>query len=317
MLELDRVTKRYRGTTAVDDASFVARPGRILGLLGPNGAGKTSILRMVNNITKPDAGQLRLDGETIGRETQPGIGYMPEERGLYKQLRTIDQLTYMGRLKGLSKTAARRAGGEWLAKLDAAAWGGKKPAELSRGMQQKVQFALALVHAPRLLLLDEPFSGLDPLNSALLERVIGERKAAGATIVVASHRMEQVEALCDDVCLIASGRVRLAGDLAEVQRRFGRDAVRLGFEGGGEFLDELAAAGKVEILRRAAGSAELRLQGGYSPDDLLDAARSATSALHEFAASYPSLRDIFLRAVAEPVAGEPVAGERSPDGDGA
>lgn len=309
MLEVDRVTKRYRGTTAVDDASFHARPGRILGLLGPNGAGKTSILRMVNNITKPDAGQLRLDDQPIGRHTQPSIGYMPEERGLYKQLKTIDQLTYMGRLKGLSKNAARRAGSDWLARLEAEGWRGKRPPELSRGMQQKVQFALALVHAPRLLLLDEPFSGLDPINSKLLEEVIAERKAAGATIVVASHRMEQVEALCDDVCLIARGRVRLAGDLAEVQRRFGRDAVQLGFEGSGEFLDGLAAAGKVEILRRDAGGAELRLQGSYSADALLDAVRAATVALHRFSASYPSLRDIFLRAVGESAAEGTSAGD--------
>ena len=311
MLEVDRVTKRYRGTTAVDDASFHARPGRILGLLGPNGAGKTSILRMVNDITKPDAGQLRLDGQPIGRHTQPSIGYMPEERGLYKQLKTIDQLTYMGRLKGLSKNAAKRAGNDWLARLEAEGWRGKRPPELSRGMQQKVQFALALVHAPRLLLLDEPFSGLDPINSKLLEEVIAERRAAGATIVVASHRMEQVEALCDDVCLIARGRVRLAGDLAEVQQRFGRDAVQLGFEGSGEFLDGLAAAGKVEILRRDAGSAELRLQGSYSADALLDAVRAATVSLHRFSASYPSLRDIFLRTVGESAA------EGTPAGDGA
>ena len=297
MLEIDSVTKRYDGTLAVDGASFNARPGRILGLLGPNGAGKTSILRMVNNITKPDGGQVRLFGEVVGRGTQSAIGYMPEERGLYKNVKVGEQLIYLARLKGLGKEEARRAAREWLDTLEAADWRDKKPTELSRGMQQKVQFALALVHAPRLIVLDEPFSGLDPLNSALVERAIAERKAAGAIVVFASHRMEQVEQLCDDICLIASGRVLIAGDLTEVRRRFGRNTVQLGFEGDGEFVAKLAAAGRVEVRSQAEGRAELHLLGDCPPEAVLDAARASADSLHLFQASYPSLREIFIKAV--------------------
>ncbi|MCY4013086.1 MAG: ATP-binding cassette domain-containing protein [Gammaproteobacteria bacterium] len=299
MLEVEQVTKRYDGKLAVDAASFNARPGRIMGLLGPNGAGKTSILRMVNDITKPDSGAVRLDGRTVGRATQAAIGYMPEERGLYKNVKVIDQLIYLARLKGLSRDAARQSAKGWLETLDAGDWRDRRPRELSRGMQQKVQFALALVHSPRLLILDEPFSGLDPINSALMEQVIRQRKADGAIVIFASHRMEQVEGLCDEICLIANGRIVLDGELDSVKRRFGRDTVSLEFEGDGGFLDRLADAGHVEVLRNADGRAELRIQDGYSASRLLDAARAGSDALHQYAATYPTLREIFIRVVGD------------------
>lgn len=312
MLELDRVVKRYGATLAVDAVTFSAKPGRILGLLGPNGAGKTSTLRMVNNIIEPDAGTIRLDDRIVGRETRDRIGYMPEERGLYRQLSVIDQLVYLGRLKGLSKRDAKRAANEWLEALEAGDWRHKRPRELSKGMQQKVQFALALLHSPRLVILDEPFSGLDPLNSALLERAIAERKAAGAIIVFASHRLEQVEQLCDDICLIARGRILLDGDLADVKQGFGRNAVRLEFAGDGAFLESLERAGKVEVLKRSTGHAELRLLDGYSAGTLLDRVRAETQSLHHYAANYPSLREIFVRAVtASPGSEEPSSKEKA------
>ena len=297
MLEIDQVTKRYNDILAVDAISLTARPGRILGLLGPNGAGKTSTLRMVNNIIKPDAGEVRLDGQMIGRETQASIGYMPEERGLYRQMPIIDQLIYLGRLKGLSARDAKRAANSWLELLEAGDWRRKRPRELSKGMQQKVQFALALLHSPRLLILDEPFSGLDPLNSALLEQTIAERKAAGAIIVFASHRMEQVEQLCDDICLVESGRILLGGGLAEVKQRFGRNTVRLEFAGSGAFIDKLATAGSVQVLNAGPGHAELRLLNDYSADALLDHARLEVDSLYQYAANYPPLREIFIQAV--------------------
>ena len=297
MLEVDQVVKHYDGKLAVDHASLTARPGRILGLLGPNGAGKTSILRMVNNITKPDAGEVRLDGRVVGRATQAAIGYMPEERGLYKNVKVLDQLVYLAQLKGLRKQDARRSAYRWLDALDARDWCDQRPRELSRGMQQKVQFALALVHSPRLVILDEPFSGLDPINSALMEQVIRDRKADGAIVIFASHRMEQVEDLCDEICLIANGRIVIAGDLMEVKRGFGRNTVSLEFEGDGAFLDRLAEAGRVDVLDRSDGRAELRILDGYSATALLDAARQQTDALYQYAASYPTLREIFIRAV--------------------
>ena len=299
MLEVDQVTKRYDSTLAVDGASLTARPGRILGLLGPNGAGKTSILRMVNNITMPDRGEVRLDGRVVGRATQKAVGYMPEERGLYKNVRVLDQLIYLAQLKGLSKADARRSASRWLDALDAGDWRNKRPRELSRGMQQKVQFALALVHSPRLVILDEPFSGLDPINSALMEQVIRERKADGAIVIFASHRMEQVEDLCDEICLIAAGRIVIAGDLLDVKRRFGRNTVSLEYDGNGAFLDRLAKAGRIEVLRNADGRAELRVLDGYSAPALLDAARAETDALYGYAASYPTLREIFIRVVGD------------------
>ena len=299
MLEVDQVSKSYGATLAVDAASFAAREGRILGLLGPNGAGKTSILRMVNNITKPDAGEVRLDGQIVGRATQAAVGYMPEERGLYKNVKVIDQLIYLARLKGLGRNDARHCAERALGELDAADWRDKRPRELSRGMQQKVQFALALVHSPRLIILDEPFSGLDPINSALMEEVIRRRKAAGAIIIFASHRMEQVEDLCDEICLIAAGRVLIAGDLEDVKRGFGRNTVALEYEGDAAFIDQLAAAGKVEVLDRTEGRAKLRILDGYPAPALLDIARAETRVLHQYAASYPTLREIFLQAVGD------------------
>lgn len=299
MLQIDNVSKRYNGTLAVDGATFEARPGRILGLLGPNGAGKTSILRMVNNITKPDAGAVRLFGEVVGRATQADTGYMPEERGLYKQVKVLDQLAYLAQLKGIEKEDARRRAGEWLGRLEAHEWRHKKPTELSRGMQQKVQFALALIHGPRLIVLDEPFSGLDPINSALMEDVIAERKAAGVITVFASHRMEQVEELCDDICLIAQGRILIASDLDEVKKSFGRNTVQLRFEGDGAFVERLAAGGQVEVRGRGPGRADLRLLGDYGVTALLDEARAGVRTLYTFSASYPTLREIFIHAVSE------------------
>ena len=297
MLEIDRVTKRYGDTAAVDGVSFAAQPGRILGLLGPNGAGKTSILRMVTNITEPDAGDVRLDGQPVGRKTQAEIGYMPEERGLYRRMKAHDQLVYMARLRGIERAEARRSATHWLDALEVGEWRFKPARELSRGMQQKIQFAIALVHSPRLLILDEPFSGLDPLNSALMEQVIRDRKRAGATIIFASHRMEQVEELCDDICLIASGKVLVDGELAAIKRGWGRNTVALEFAGDDAFLDGLVAAGHIELLKRDAGSATLRTLDGYSAQAVLDAAQAATQSLYHYSANYPSLRQIFLSAV--------------------
>ena len=217
MLEIREVSKRYKTTLAVDRASFEARPGRVLGLLGPNGAGKSSIMRMITNITWPDGGEVLLDGEQVGKQTQSQIGYMPEERGLYRQMQVLDQLVYIGRLKGLSLIEARESALNLLARLGAEDWVSKRPRDLSRGMQQKIQFALALIASPRVLILDEPFSGLDPLNAELMESIIRERREAGDIVLLASHLMEQVESLCDEICLIAQGRVLVTGEVGAIR----------------------------------------------------------------------------------------------------
>ena len=297
VLEVDHVTKRYGKFTAVDDVSFTAQPGRILGLLGPNGAGKTSTIRMVTRITLPDEGQIRIGGVPLGAEHQRRIGYLPEERGLYRKLKVGEQLVYFGELRGLSRADARARTTDWLTRLGLMDWAGKKTEELSKGMQQKVQFASALLHRPDVLVLDEPFSGLDPVNAELLKETVLEERAAGRTILFASHRMEQVEQMCDDLCLIARGKVVLAGPLREVKQRFSKDVVLLDFEGDDAFLDALAEDGSVRVVQRGPGTAEVQLLGGTPPRRVLEAATQGTRELYRFALDTPSLQDIFVRTV--------------------
>lgn len=297
MLRIRKVSKSYKTTLAVDGVSFEAHPGRVLGLLGPNGAGKSSILRMVTNITWPDSGEVLLDGERITQKTQSKVGYMPEERGLYRQMPVLDQLLYLGRLKGLSGQAARQAGRHWLSRLGAEDWASKRPRDLSRGMQQKVQFALTLIHAPRLVILDEPFSGLDPLNAELMEEVIRERREQGDIIVFASHLMEQVEGLCDEICLIAGGRVLVAGDLEMVKESHGGGSVRLAFAGDHQALTELEGRGCIEIERLEGQEAEVRLLADFDSDGLLDALRAAGCSIKHFSFRRATLREIFIDLV--------------------
>ncbi|HLT46882.1 MAG TPA: ATP-binding cassette domain-containing protein [Rubricoccaceae bacterium] len=301
LLEVEHVTKRYgQGRTAVvavDDVSFRAEPGRIFGLLGPNGAGKTSTIRMIAYITTPDAGRITLGGRPVGPATQRLMGYLPEERGLYRKLRVGEQLVYLARLKGRSASEAEAAARRWLDRFDALGWWSKRVEELSKGMQQKVQFIATVAHDPALVILDEPFTGLDPLNTDLLREVIAELRAAGRTVLFASHRMEQVEQVCDDLCLIAEGRVVLSGALREVKRRFGRDTVTLAFDGGDGWLDALAAGGAVEVLSRTAGHVTARLADGTPPRRVLEAALAGAREVVHFELHEPPLDEIFRIAV--------------------
>ncbi len=297
ILTVDRVTKRYGAVEAVRGVSFTARPGRILGLLGPNGAGKTSTIRMITYITVPDAGQVLLDGRPVGPWSQERMGYLPEERGLYKKLKVGEQLVYLGELKGLRRAEARRRAMTWLERFEARSWWGRKTEELSKGMQQKVQFMATILHDPDLLILDEPFGGLDPLNAELLQEVILELKEQGRTILFASHRMEQVEQLCDDICLISNGEILLQGSLRDVKRQFGRDTVLIDFVGDDAFLDRLAEEGRIRISVRSRHHAEVRLLGGTPPRDVLEAALQATSEITRFEVVEPSMREIFVSVV--------------------
>ena len=300
VLCLENVTKRYGQTAAVDGVSFSAEPGRLVGLLGPNGAGKTSTLRMVTAITTPDAGRVTLGGETVGPASQRRMGYLPEERGLYRKLRVGEQLVYLARLKGLSRPDATTAVKRWLDRFDAGDWWGRKTEDLSKGMQQKVQFIATVVHEPDLVVLDEPFSGLDPINSDVLESVIADLRAAGRTVVFASHRMESVEALCDDVVMMARGRVVLAGPLRDVKRRYGRDTVSVAWSGPDAWLDALAAAEPgLRVLRRSAGQATLRLDAQTPPRRVLDAALAGATDVDRFDVHEPPLDEIFRHAVGE------------------
>jgi len=297
LLQVEHVTKRYGNLTAVDDVSFTAEPGRIFGLLGPNGAGKTSIIRMITYIMVPDTGQIMLGGQPVGPQTQQRMGYLPEERGLYKKLKVGEQLVYFARLKGMSGSEAERAVRHWLARFDAKDWYDKKVEALSKGMQQKVQFIVTIVHGPELIILDEPFSGLDPINAELLQEVIAELRNAGRTVLFASHRMEQVEQICDDICLIAEGRVVLSGPLREVKRQFGSNTVTLVFDGPEGWLDGLEAEGAVSVLSRTAGHVTARLLNGTPPRRVLDAALDFVQEVYHFELHEPPMDEIFRMAV--------------------
>lgn len=297
MLQIREVTKRYRNTLAVDSVSLAVQPGRVLGLLGPNGAGKSSILRMVTNITWPDAGEIYLDEEPVTQTSQSKIGYLPEERGLYRQMRVLDQLIYIGRLKGLTAGEARDAARNWLSRLGAEDWGSKRPRDLSRGMQQKVQFALTLVHSPRLVILDEPFSGLDPLNAQLMEDIIRQRRNAGDIILFASHLMEQVEDICDDICLISEGKVVVWGSLKEVKRTSENAQVSISFDGNDAPLAGLVKQGMITLEVTGGQDRQVRLHGGFDANGLLDTLRAAGRRIDHYAFKRPSLREVFIEKV--------------------
>lgn len=297
LLEVDRVTKRYGDFVAVDDVSFQASGGRIIGLLGPNGAGKTSTIRMITHITIPDAGEIRFDGEKVGPRTQERMGYLPEERGLYKRLKVGEQLLYLAELRGLGRSEAKKRIRSWLDRLGAREWLMKETSELSKGMQQKIQFVATILPDPDLLILDEPFSGLDPINAELLKEIVLELRDAGRTIVFASHRMEQVEQMCDDICLMHDGKIVLEGELQEIKQRFGRDTVELEFQGNDAFIDRLVSEGAVKVTERSASRATLRLREGANSRQVLDAALASASDLYRFDLVTPSLNEIFVSVV--------------------
>ncbi len=297
LLKVDHVTKRYGKVTAVDDVSFTAEPGRIFGLLGPNGAGKTSTIRMIAYITVPDTGEITLGGQPVSPTTQPRMGYLPEERGLYRKLKVGEQLVYLARLKGMSGKNAETAVRRWLDRFDASDWYSKKVEALSKGMQQKVQFIATVVHDPDMVILDEPFSGLDPINAELLQEVIDELRTGGRTVLFASHRMEQVEQICDDICLIADGRVVLSGPLREVKRQFGSNTVTLVFDGPDTWLNALETEGAVNVLSQTEGHVSVRLLNGTAPRRVLDAALDSVKEIYHFELHEPPLDEIFRMAV--------------------
>lgn len=299
MLKVSNVTKRYADKVAVDSVSFDVHRGRIFGLLGPNGAGKTSTIRMIAFITTPDEGEIRLDDRLVGSWSQRTMGYLPEERGLYRKMRVGDQLQYLARLKGLSATDAAEAVRHWLDRFDALNWYDKKVEELSKGMQQKVQFIATVAHSPDLLIFDEPFSGLDPINADLLRDVILELKEAGRTILFASHRMEQVEQLCDDICLISSGSSLVQGSLRDVKSAFGRNVLRMEFDGTPSFLDRMQGSGEIAMISRTAHRAELRLLDGTDSRSILQQAMEELEAIYRFELVEPSLNEIFISVVSE------------------
>ena len=298
-LDVSTVTKRYGQTVAVDNVSFAAEPGRILGLLGPNGAGKTTTIRMITYIAVPDTGSVHYDGREVGSWSQKRMGYLPEESGLYKRLRVKEQLVYLGTLKGLSRATAAERADYWLDRFDATGWADMKTEELSKGMQQKIQFIATLLHDPSLLIFDEPFSGLDPINADLLRDIILELRRDDRTILFASHRMEQVEQLCDDICLMANGEVVLQGTLRSIKEQFGKNTLVLEFDGPDAFIDELASAGLVRVNTRSAHRSELTLADDTDARTILDIALDRTDELYRYERVAPPLSEIFVEVVGE------------------
>jgi ABC-2 type transport system ATP-binding protein len=292
-VELKNVRKAYGNFVAVDDLSFSIAPGTVFGLLGPNGAGKTSTIRMMIGIILPDSGEVRLFGEPFRRAHLERIGYLPEERGLYKRMKVLDHLVLLGRLHGLDAATAKRKAESWCERLEIASWTQKKVEELSKGMQQKIQFIAALMHEPDFIIMDEPFTGLDPVNTALLKSVIMELKEAGKSVLFSTHQMEQVERMCDSILLINRGKAVLHGELREVKSRYGRDTVLLEFEGDASFLEQPAL---VQSVKRNGRGVEVRLAPGADAQDLLQAAMPRVR-MSKFELLEPTLEEIFIEVV--------------------
>jgi ABC-2 type transport system ATP-binding protein len=293
---LDHITKSFGEFTAVNDLSLEVHAGRIYGLIGPNGAGKTTTIRMIVNITAPDAGRVELFGQQITPQLQDRIGYLPEERGLYKKMKVGDQLRFFAELKNVAGKEAAKRVDRWLGRLKLTEWKGKKASELSKGMQQKIQFITSIIHDPDLLILDEPFSGLDPVNVELLKEIVLELKAAGKTIIFSTHQMEVAEKICDDLCLINRSRKVLDGSMRSVKRSFGRNAVALRLTGGEQVLADRKLVSRVE---NHSDSMEALLADGADPQQLLRQLMAAGAIIERFEMIEPSLNDIFLAKVTE------------------
>ncbi|MDA1029177.1 MAG: ATP-binding cassette domain-containing protein [Bacteroidetes bacterium] len=299
ILKVQSVTKRFGKFVAVDNVSFEAQPGRILGLLGPNGAGKTTSIRMITFITMPDEGEVWYGDSLVSEKSQEIMGYLPEERGLYKKMKVGEQLMYFAELKGMEKVEARERIRYWLDRFGALDWVGKKTNELSKGMQQKIQFIATILHNPSLLILDEPFGGLDPINAELLQDVIMELKDEGRTILFASHRMEQVEQLCDDICLISKGEIIVKGALSDVKRQFGKNTILMDFAGSDTFLDDLESSHRIRVSSRSTRHAEFSLLSGTTPKQVLEVALPQVDNITRFELVEPPMREIFVTAVNE------------------
>ncbi len=293
---LTGVTKSFGDFAAVSELSLKVRAGRIYGLLGPNGAGKTTTIRMIVNITAPDSGRIELFGRQITPELQDRIGYLPEERGLYKKMKVGEQLKFFAALKNVVGKEADQRVDRWLTRLKLAEWKNKKSMELSKGMQQKIQFITAVLHEPDLLILDEPFSGLDPVNVELLKEIVLELKAAGKTIIFSTHQMELAEQICDDICLINRSRKVLEGSIRQIKRSFGRNSVALRLEGDDGVLNDPALVSKVE---RRADEIEALLAPGANAQDLLQRLVASGATVSKFEMIEPSLNHIFIAQVTE------------------
>jgi ABC-2 type transport system ATP-binding protein len=292
IVELNRISKTYDTKVAVDALSLQIEAGKMFGLLGPNGAGKTSTIRMMIGITMPDSGTVTLFGQPFSRKNLTRVGYLPEERGLYKKMKVIDQLVFLGQLHGLDAEQANSRARQWCERLQIFDSIDLKTEELSKGMQQKIQFISTLLHEPALIIMDEPFSGLDPVNTQLLQETLLELKNAGKAILFSTHRMDQVEKLCDSICLVDGGKAVLSGGMRELKSRYPRNHVVIDFEGDNSFVNHPA----VKEYKAFAGHVEIQLRDGADAQDLLRAA-CQNAKIYKFELMEPSLEEIFIQTV--------------------
>jgi len=295
-VKLDGVSKSFGEFTAVKELSLAVRAGRVFGLLGPNGAGKSTTIRMIVNITVPDSGSISIFGRKIDAQLQDRIGYLPEERGLYRRMKVVDQLRFFAELKSVRRKGIDAKIDEWLARVKLSEWKNKRSMELSKGMQQKIQFITSVIHDPDLLILDEPFSGLDPINVELLKEVVLDLKRAGKTIIFSTHQMEVAEKICDDICLLNKSEKVFEGSLREIKRSFGRNSVAVRCEGGDGVLDDPALVSK---LVRHVDEAQALLAEGADAQVLLKRLIASGAVIGKFEMVEPSLNDIFITKVTE------------------
>ncbi len=292
-LEIDGISKKFGDFFAVKDLSFKIPSGTVYGLLGPNGAGKTTTIRMIMNILIPDQGSITVLGQKLDEKMKERIGYLPEDRGLYPKMKVGETLRFLAEIKGGRMDTLAKDIDHWLDRFDLTAWKAKKVEELSKGMQQKVQFIVTVIHRPDLIILDEPFSGMDPVNTKLFKDIMLEMKARGCTIIFSTHRMEQVEMICDNICLIDKSRMILEGNLGQVKKRYGTNTVALEYEGELGFLKDAAEVEKVEDYGKAA---EIKLREGADPQDLFRRLAGRVR-VQKFEIREPSLNAIFIDQV--------------------
>jgi len=289
-ISIANVTKSYDSVTAVDDVSLKVRQGAVLGLLGPNGAGKTTTIRMIMNILVPDKGSIRVLDQPVSDSTRDLIGYLPEERGLYPRMKVRDIIVFLAALHGLDEAEAGRRADEWLERLGLSEWATKKLVDLSKGMQQKVQFITAVIHKPPLVILDEPFSGLDPVNAATIQEIMLDMRKNGSTIVLSTHRMEQVERMCDSICLINHGKNVLDGDLRSIKQSYGKNTLHVDYTGSDAFLSHPA----ILSVTKLGNGVEAKLKPGADPQEILKAIVQSDVRITRFELIEPSLNEIFI-----------------------
>jgi ABC-2 type transport system ATP-binding protein len=293
-ISVDRIRKSYGDFVAVNDLFMEVKTGSIFGLLGPNGAGKSTTIRMLVNITIPDSGRITLFGQPMSAKLQERVGYLPEDRGLYKKMKVGEQLAFFAELKGVPQEEAHTRIDAWLKRIEMAEWKNKKWEELSKGMQQKVQFVSTILHSPDLVILDEPFSGLDPISAGLLKEIVQELKDNNKTIIFSTHLMEQAEELCDEICLINQGRQVLGGSVREIKRGFGWRYIAIDGE---NFEPTLNNNSLVKAFAHNRHHTEVILQDGADPQALLRQLVDDGALLSKFELVAPSLNEIFIESV--------------------